>query len=117
MSDCPFCRAAMGDVDTHVIADDGQTFVLRPLNPVTNGHLLIIPRRHLERAVDADGSEMKSILRHVQVIMWGTRDGYNLICNQGETASQTVEHLHWHLVPRREGDGLMLPWTNQEDVR
>lgn len=89
MSDCPFCHAARGDVDTHLIADDGQTFVLKPLNPVTNCHLLIIPRRHLERAVDADGSEMKSILRHVQVIMCGTSDCYNLICNQGKLASQT----------------------------
>ncbi|MWV50078.1 HIT domain-containing protein [Rathayibacter sp. VKM Ac-2803] len=121
---CPFCeRISREDYDLSWL----NAVSFEPLNPVTPGHRLFVTRTHhsplsdpFERIRDwKPGQEMypagvKDVLplltnwRHVNRIT----EPYNLILNAGAEASQTIEHLHLHYIPRREGDGLMLPWTS-----
>jgi histidine triad (HIT) family protein len=83
-----------------------------PLNPVTPGHLLFVPYEHVERgdkyAGLAVGRAVAIAHDYGQVF-----DHFNIIQSNGGHATQTVPHLHVHLVPRRENDGLHLPWTGQ----
>lgn len=84
-----------------------------PLNPVTPGHRLFIPRKHVPTAAHAPelvADCMRSAATHGSAI----HEQFNLIVNNGPHASQTVPHLHIHYVPRRENDGLHLPWTGQQ---
>jgi diadenosine tetraphosphate (Ap4A) HIT family hydrolase len=83
-----------------------------PLNPVTPGHRLFVPRLHVEDARNADGlvAAMALASRWAQ----DRRGDFNLITSAGAAATQTIFHLHVHYVPRTEGDGLPLPWTPQK---
>lgn len=107
--DCPFCQIA--ESGKHEQLDDHYPYmVFEPLNPVTPGHRLFVYRHHVTTLnATALGDAMQEAARY------GNRRGeqFNLIVNAGPDASQTVEHMHVHYVPRRAGDGLTLPWTGQ----
>lgn len=77
--------------------------------PVSDGHALIVPRRHVATWFDASDEERAELLAAVQVVrakIEETRrpDGYNIGINVGEAAGQTVFHLHVHVIPRYRGD-------------
>lgn len=106
---CPFCaRIAAEDF---AFARMGSV-VFEPLNPVTPGHLLVVPRKHVAHfGLDRDTDAFTMLLAAELV----ARDGdFNVITSKGPAATQTVQHLHVHVVPRRPGDGLTLPWTGQQ---
>lgn len=107
-SACPFCyRIAADDVEQ----DHGQVVAFTPLNPVTPGHLLVIPKIHVEAAT-VDPVITAETMRVASILAAHVGD-CNLITSVGLHATQTVYHLHIHIVPRRRGDGLTLPWTGQ----
>ncbi|QNL29974.1 histidine triad nucleotide binding protein [Microbacterium phage Casend] len=120
MTACIFCeiatyRAPAAMVDTKDF--DHVAFV--PLNPVTPGHLLVIPRFHAQDAIAHPGHAGRAMTVAGLVAMrLGERDpryeSVNFITSVGMPATQSVFHLHIHIVPRREGDGLQLPWTETD---
>lgn len=87
--------------------------VFEPLNPVTKGHLLVVNRRHTDDFTSDSVvfAETSKVASEVANKIGGE---YNLITSKGKNATQSVFHCHIHLVPRRAGDGLALPWTNQQ---
>jgi histidine triad (HIT) family protein len=113
MTDCPFCaRIAAGEYEI----SDRFAVAFEPLNPVTEGHLLVVPRKHVPDAGSsplAAGRTMELAATIVGPLEFADSH-YNLITSAGTAATQTVRHLHIHIVPRREGDGLHLPWTGQQ---
>lgn len=87
-------------------------FVIEPLEPVTHGHRLLVPNRHV-----ADALEDPELTGQVfaAAARYAARRGLhacNLITSVGREATQTVFHLHVHVVPRVLGDGLSLPWPS-----
>lgn len=108
MSDCPFCDRIEADEFDGNVRLGCVTF--EQLSPITPGHRLVVPVTHFERA-DHDPERTAWAFRFAAEL--ARRDGlaaFNLITSAGAPASQTVPHLHIHLVPRRLGDGLALPW-------
>lgn len=107
-ADCVFCRRiATRDVDQ----EWRNVVAFSPLNPVTPGHLLVLPREHV-----ADATENPCVTAETMRIaatVAGDVGNCNIITSVGAAATQTVPHLHLHVVPRRSGDGLALPWTGQ----
>lgn len=89
-------------------------YVIEPIDPVTPGHVLVIPKEHVTDFRDEDADEIVE-QTFGYAASWAAehhpREGCNLIASAGVEATQTVMHLHVHVVPRREGDGLRLPWT------
>jgi histidine triad (HIT) family protein len=113
---CPFCALVMKKVTTgEGIEQIGVSGVyhFEPLNPVTPGHRLFVPAFHYKDAATAP-SATGAVFEWAS--WWAEQQGedFNLIVNAGLAASQSVPHLHVHYVPRREGDGLHLPWTGQQ---
>jgi len=94
----------------------GPTLVFEPLSPVAPGHLLVVPREHVaDFTVDTD---ITARVMRVAGLVAARRGGdFNLIASKGEAATQSVMHFHVHLVPRADGDGLLLPWTGQQAAR
>jgi diadenosine tetraphosphate (Ap4A) HIT family hydrolase len=86
-----------------------------PLKPRVPGHRLFLPVRHVVDARDLGGLHSATALASSWAKDWennpGYRDDFNLITSAGPAATQTVLHLHVHYLPRRPGDGLLLPWT------
>lgn len=118
---CPFCeRIKAKDYDTAWLG--GVSF--EPLHPVTPGHRLFVTRDHESPLANPYGfTDAERSARGPQAVLplfyaWrreeGATEDFNLILNAGSSASQTIEHLHLHYIPRRPGDGLVLPWTDQQ---
>lgn len=112
MKNCPFCAVLHNQAPGEILENWGDVIALKPLNPVTDGHTLIIPTAHVTSA----SSNPLAASRAAECAAKFARifPDYNLILNQGAAASQSVEHLHWHVVPRIPGDGLTLPWSPQQ---
>ena len=112
---CVFCNIVRGIMPVEDLQDGGRavpSFV--PLNPVTKGHRLFVPNVHVANALEDPEITGKAF---AAASKWAGKNGltdFNLIVNNGHHATQTIPHLHVHLVPRTANDGLVLPWTNQE---
>lgn len=110
-SDCPFCRIIRGVAPADVVRDTGDCLVFHPLNPVALGHVLVVPKMHVQDALQLPVVTGLAFTRAAEYAAWQGAHGYNLITSAGEEATQTVFHLHVHVVPRRPFDGLRLPWS------
>lgn len=91
------------------MAQDDLTVTYMDGFPVSPGHTIIIPRRHIASLFEATDAEQQSLLKalsHAKAILDTTHhpDGYNIGINHGVAAGQTVFHLHIHLIPRYTGD-------------
>lgn len=109
--DCPFCARIVND---EFDADRSNSYgvVFEPLNPVTPGHTLVVCRSHVERAT-ASSYLAGRLLELACEVALRLNEDTNLITSNGPLATQTVKHLHFHVVPRRADDGLLLPWSGQ----
>ena len=102
---CPFCALPA----TRLIDQDASGMVIRDGFPISRGHTLIIPRRHIGSFFELSPSERDSLLilmERAKVTLDAelAPDGYNIGINDGAAAGQTVPHLHLHLIPRYRGD-------------
>jgi histidine triad (HIT) family protein len=113
--DCDFCGIVRGEQPAQIVYETGTVLAFLPLNAVAPGHTLVIPRLHtpdflscpapLAGALSAAAAHVGRAVRAAVAA-----DGMNLITSAGAAASQTVFHLHVHLVPRWDGDALGRLW-------
>lgn len=103
---CPFCGSDRLDI----VEQRNTAFAVFDTSPVTEGHLLIIPKRHccdyfeLNKVELWDCHRLIATLRH-RILKKDPRvDGFNIGANCGESAGQTIFHMHIHLIPRRKND-------------
>lgn len=104
-SECPFCNLE----PDRIISESDYTITIRDGFPVSEGHTLIIPRRHVQSFFELQAIEKAAILQALDEAKEAldkeySPDGYNIGINDGEAAGQTVMHLHVHLIPRYKGD-------------
>lgn len=115
VAECEFCQIAAGIEPARVIHETRTTLAFFPLRPAVIGHTLLIPKAHLVDflAVDSElASELAFETIHIGRALQRALepDGMNVITSSGAAASQTVFHLHIHLVPRRYGDAIGNIW-------
>jgi histidine triad (HIT) family protein len=107
---CPFCKRIAADefdyCDLHSVA-------FRPLSPVAPGHFLVVPREHVSHALESPVAAGRALKFAGFLANQMGLTACNFITSAGADATQTIFHLHVHVVPRREGDGLRLPWSRQ----
>lgn len=114
---CPFCEIIAGRAPGVMPTRWEDAVVIEPLNPVTDGHVLIVPRRHVRDFAENRSTSASVMARVAEYLRVGPYPGVdpvgpcNVITSCGAEATQTVMHLHVHVVPRRAGDGLSLPWS------
>jgi len=122
---CPFCViGTQQGLRTRLVFRDDQVAAFFPLDPATRGHVLIAPLRHVTNISELSSDEMCSIAAAIsrldEAIQSGLHpDGLNVIQSNGAAATQTVSHLHVHMVPRWTGDKMVLKWprdTNQAET-
>lgn len=102
---CPFCTLPL----ERIIDSNDLALVIRDGYPVSPGHTLVIPKRHIGSWFEITSEEqnaMLDLLRKAKAVLEEEfkPDGYNIGINDGPTAGQTVPHLHMHLIPRYKGD-------------
>jgi histidine triad (HIT) family protein len=109
---CVFCAIIAGHTPATAVRRWPETIAIRPRRPVTDGHILVIPHRHVTD-VGADPSASAQTMARAAELA-AHLDAANVITSKGAAATQTVFHLHLHVVPRQVGDGLPLPWTARQ---
>lgn len=103
---CIFCLIVQGKAPAEFIARWPDAIAITPLNPVTDGHILVIPKDHVMDALENPDVSATVMRRACEIAPYPS----NLIANTGREATQSVFHLHLHIVPRAKDDGLALPW-------
>lgn len=111
MSGCVFCDIIEGKAPATVVAETPSSITIVPLNPVTEGHLLVIPKIHAAYIWGLVPGPNEGLFSDLAA---RAKEAHpcNIIQSNGAVATQTVFHVHFHIVPRRKGDGLNLPWAN-----
>lgn len=113
-ADCIFCAIVRGDAPSHQVYEDDEVLAFMDIRPFSEGHTLIIPKRHasgLDELDPADGQKAFRIAQRIGLALHRSDlsvDGVNLILSDGAAAMQTVFHVHIHAVPRRTGDKLSI---------
>jgi histidine triad (HIT) family protein len=107
---CAFCDVLYFGAPAQVVGEWSDAIAIVPLHPVVDGHLLVIPRLHVPHALADSDVTAATMRRAVELARTEGTAALNLITSIGAAATQTVAHLHIHIVPRAPGDGLALPW-------
>jgi histidine triad (HIT) family protein len=109
MADCIFCRIIRGDMVSSEVYGDGAVLVFLDHRPLFPGHCLVVPRTHVETLVDLPPAEVAPLFSAVQRVAAAVESGLGAegtFIAINNRISQSVPHLHVHVVPRRKKDGL-----------
>jgi histidine triad (HIT) family protein len=105
MEVCVFCSILGYEAPGFIVCEDEEWAALIPLRPAVYGHLLVVPRLHVETLEELHPGVLTALvlgLRHLA----STLPQFNVVLNNGSEAGQTIPHLHFHLLPRKTGDEL-----------
>jgi histidine triad (HIT) family protein len=116
---CIFCRIIDGEIPSAKLLETVEAVAFLDVNPVNQGHTLLVPKAHAARVsdlADAVAAEVGSLLpRLCRAITAATgADGLNVIVNTGQAAGQTIDHCHWHIIPRFHDDAINWPWPHSQ---
>jgi len=110
MDNCIFCKIIAGEIPSSKVYEDEELVVFKDIEPKAKIHLLCVPKDHFARLSELTPAREALIGRMFSTIEthkdeFGLKDGYRLVVNQGESAGQSVPHLHIHIL-----GGEILPW-------
>ncbi len=118
---CIFCKIVQGQIPSTRVLETEHAVALLDIHPVNPGHVLIVTRdhhAHLADVPDSLAAHAASLLpRLCRAIRAATgADGLNVIVNNGRAAGQTIDHVHWHIIPRFDDDSVNWPWPQGQYV-
>ena len=118
-NDCVFCAIAAGEIPSFKVYEDDLVLAYLEINPFSFGHTLVIPKEHSAGLLDTPPETLKEIIVRVQKVAAHLKtalpcDGFNVLQNNGESAGQTVHHLHFHIVPRVGGANAEITFANRK---
>jgi histidine triad (HIT) family protein len=107
---CIFCRVVAGEIPAEVVHTNEGAVAFLDVQPLADGHVLVVPRRHVSRVQELGAEDAAAVFRAVAVVSGPvTRatnaEGLTIGVNDGPITGQTVPHVHVHVVPRHRGDG------------
>jgi len=116
---CDFCRIVQGLEHANVVFESATALAFFPLRPAALGHTLVVPKVHVVDFLHADGEVAAdvsvAVLRVARAVELATTpDGMNVLTSAGEAATQTVFHLHVHVLPRWHDDAIGTFWPDDD---
>lgn len=111
MTDCIFCKIIKGEIPCAKVYEDDKIMAFLDIQPVNEGHTLVVPKRHHEDLFDLPEEFLSSGLGAIKKIARAVQkavdaDGVNIGMNNGRAAGQAVFHAHFHIIPRYNKDEL-----------
>jgi len=111
MNDCIFCKIVKGEIPAKKVYESEKVLAFLDVNPISKGHLLVIPKKHFENIFDIDKDYLREIIsvsKETALIIKKKLNatGVNILHASGRDAQQSVFHFHIHLVPRYKNDKL-----------
>lgn len=111
MEECIFCQISNGKIKSNRIYENDNFFSIFDINPKTEGHSLIISKRHFNNMLDMPitlAQECFDCIKNTAMILMKNynSEGFNVITNNFSVAGQEIDHIHFHVIPRKKEDGL-----------
>ncbi len=118
-ADCVFCKIVSVELPAAVVYVDDFIVSFLDINPLAEGHILVIPRVHYANLTDMPSAECARMFSRLPRIGRGLcevtgAEGFNVLVNEGRVAGQVVPHVHCHVIPRKPVDGLGYRWNAGE---
>jgi len=112
---CVFCKIVAVEIPASVVFENESILTLLDIGPLSEGHLLVIPRKHYSKLSDlppSESAQLGAVLpRMARALLEVTHaEGFNVLLNEGRTAGQLVPHVHFHIIPRSPRDNLGYRW-------
>lgn len=104
MNDCIFCKIIKGDIPCNKVYEDEDFLVFLDIKPVSEGHILIIPKKHIVWMQEADDETISNIFKLTKKMMHALKKGIPCDYVQESVVGNEVPHFHIHLIPRHYGD-------------
>jgi histidine triad (HIT) family protein len=116
MEDCIFCKIVKGEAGSWKVWENEQVYAFLDIHPASRYHTLVIPKNHYENIFDIPEKELKEVIAVVRNIskLYEEKLGIKnlqIINSNGREGQQDVFHIHFHIVPRKRGDGQNVKWT------
>jgi len=114
-----FQKIAAGEVPAHKVFENERVLAFLDINPLSEGHTLVIPKQRYERLEQMPTDLVGEIAQVVQrvaraVLAVVDAEDYNVLQNNGSASGQVVKHVHFHIIPRQAEDGLGYRWNAVE---
>jgi len=109
--DCIFCKIISGDIPAIRVLDEARVIAFMDINPSAKGHLLVVPKKHAENIFEIEKDDLSAVFRAVKRCAMAIKealnaDGATVLQLNGKASDQVVPHLHVHVIPRWNNDGL-----------
>lgn len=119
MGECVFCGILRGEISSAKIVESDKVLCFLDVKPFVDGHSLIIPKDHYEDIFEVPHDVLSEIASYVKKISVSVKkafkcDGVKILQNNGRAAGQVVFHLHFHVIPKFEGDGMGVSWPRHD---
>ena len=113
---CIFCKIVSGQITCHRVHEDKHTLSFLDVGPLARGHTLVIPKSHYatldQMPAELAGKCMQIVARIAPAILIATgAKAWNVLQNNGREAQQSVDHVHFHIIPRQTGDSIGYRWN------
>ncbi len=107
---CIFCKIIAKEIPAHIVYEDDSVLAFLDIKPVNPGHVLVIPKTHYQNIEEAPENVLCNLMKVVKKIGKDVKEklnyaAYNVMENNDPLAGQLIPHLHFHIIPRQEGDG------------
>lgn len=109
--DCIFCKIAKGEIPAIKVLDEELVLAFMDINPSSRGHMLVIPKRHAENIFEISEGDLAAVTSAVRRCAYAVKEalkaeGITVLQLNGKASDQLVPHLHVHIMPRWENDGM-----------
>ena len=115
--ECVFCGIVKKEIPARIVYEDEKVMAFLDINPVSKGHTLVIPKEHHEDIMEMPDEILGSVVSVVKKVSAALKkalgaDGINILQSNGSVAGQVIKHVHFHVIPRFEGDGISFELKN-----
>lgn len=121
---CIFCKIINGEIPSYKVYEDTDFLAFLDISQAEVGHTLVVPKKHFDNFLEMDDKTAEKLIVLVKKLALKIKDatkasGINILNNNGAAAGQSVNHVHFHIIPRYENDDLVMKFTehklSQED--
>lgn len=121
-ADCIFCKIVKGEAPSWKVYETDRIYAFLDINPVNPYHTLVIPKSHYENIFDIGSADLQAVIEGVRLLSAEYKNqlgiqNIQIINSNGREAQQDVFHIHYHIVPRRLGDGQSIRWKTKPHLR
>lgn len=114
-ADCIFCRIISQQIPSVPVYENQHVLAFLDIAPISPGHTLVIPKQHFTRLEQCPPSLIARLTENLgtiaqAVIQAVSAEDYNILNNNGRSAGQLVDHIHFHIIPRKPDDGVFNRW-------